>query len=67
MTKNDTANSKKAAAPTPDAASVADTKRDNDGVENAIKTKAPGNHANAKITAQPGSQGTIDLHKRKSV
>ncbi len=67
MIKNDTANTKKAAAPTPDAASVTDTKHDDVGVENAIKTKAPGNHASAKITAQPGSQGTIDLHKRKSV
>lgn len=31
----------------------------------ANKAKAPGNHANAQIKSQPGSQGTIDLGKRK--
>ena len=44
---------------------IADKKHDDAHTANAIKTKAPGNHANAKITAQPGSQGTIDTYKRK--
>ena len=35
------------------------------GIASAIKAKAPGNHANAQIKSQPGSQGTIDLGKHK--
>ena len=35
------------------------------GVASAIKAKAPGNHADARIKSQPGSQGTIDLGKHK--
>lgn len=32
-------------------------------VASASKSKAPGNHANAQIKPQPGSQGTINLGK----
>ena len=35
------------------------------GDASADKAKAPGNHANAQIKSQPGSQGTIDLGKQK--
>ena len=35
------------------------------GAASASKAKAPGNHANAQIKSQPGSQGTIDLGKQK--
>ena len=35
------------------------------GIASAIKSKAPGNHADAQIKSQPGSKGTIDLGKHK--
>lgn len=65
MSKNNDTTAPTVATPPPEAGAPTDIKHDDAGIKNAFKSKAPGNHANAKITAQPGSQGTIDLHKRK--
>jgi len=67
MTNSDKLVTAKATGQHADTTPATDVKHDDAGIENAIKSKAPGNHPNAKITAQPGSQGTIDLHKRKSI
>ena len=67
MTNNDKVDTVKTTANQTDRTPVTDAKHDDAGIKNAIKSKVPGNHANAKNTAKPGSQGTIDLHKRKSV
>ncbi len=64
MKNTDTTTIEKSAILQCETAATADSKHADAHTANAIKTKAPGNHANAKITAQPGSQGTIDLHKR---
>ncbi len=65
MKKTDTIHTEKFEPLQSEIDAIADKKHHDAHTANAVKTKAPGNHANAKITAQPGSQGTIDMHKRK--
>ena len=66
-TNSDKADTAKATGQHANTTPLTDAKHDDTGIKNAIKSKAPGNHANAKITARPTGQDAIDLHKRKSI